>query len=97
MRFTLSMYCECLTMGRCGCQGGSLMGLGSDIGGSIRFPANFNGVFGHKPSAGYVPTTGHFPQRAGRGSMMSVIGPICRYCTPWPRGLSIAVLVRPRQ
>ena len=38
----------------------------------------FNGVFGHKPSAGYVPATGHFPVRAGRSSMMSVIGPICR-------------------
>ena len=55
-----------------------MIGLGSDIGGSIRFPANFNGIFGHKPSAGYVPTTGHFPARAGRASMMSVIGPICR-------------------
>ena len=32
--------------------GGSPIGLGSDIGGSIRLPAFFNGVFGHKPSRG---------------------------------------------
>lgn len=31
--------------------GGSMAGLGSDIAGSIRIPANFNGIFGHKPTA----------------------------------------------
>ncbi|KAG8231366.1 hypothetical protein J437_LFUL008915, partial [Ladona fulva] len=31
---------------------GSPMGLGSDIGGSIRMPCFFNGIFGHKPSRG---------------------------------------------
>ncbi|HVF05223.1 MAG TPA: amidase [Frankiaceae bacterium] len=36
-------------------------GLGSDIGGSIRMPAFFNGVFGHKPTAGLVPNDGQFP------------------------------------
>lgn len=41
--------------------GGSPFGLGSDIGGSIRFPAFCNGVFGHKPTGGLVPGTGHFP------------------------------------
>ena len=30
--------------------GGALIGLGSDIGGSIRMPAFFNGIFGHRPS-----------------------------------------------
>src|SRR4051812_28813776 len=34
--------------------GGAPVGLGSDIGGSIRLPAFFNGVFGHKPSPGLV-------------------------------------------
>ena len=36
-------------------------GVGSDIGGSIRMPAFFNGVFGHKPTAGLVPNDGQFP------------------------------------
>jgi amidase len=32
--------------------------LGSDIGGSIRFPAHMSGVVGHKPSYGIVPSHG---------------------------------------
>jgi amidase len=35
--------------------------LGSDIGGSIRTPAHFNGIFGHKPSHGIVSQRGHLP------------------------------------
>ena len=31
---------------------GSPCGIGSDIGGSIRMPSFFNGIFGHKPSKG---------------------------------------------
>jgi fatty acid amide hydrolase 2 len=33
---------------------GSPLGIGSDIGGSIRIPAFFNGIFGHKPSKGEI-------------------------------------------
>ncbi len=29
-----------------------MIGIGSDIGGSIRMPCFFNGIFGHKPSKG---------------------------------------------
>ena len=32
--------------------GGAVIGLGSDIGGSIRMPAFFNGIYGHRPSKG---------------------------------------------
>ena len=40
--------------------------LGSDLGGSIRVPSNFCGVFGHKPTFGVVPRLGHIPPMPGR-------------------------------
>ncbi|XP_005176413.1 fatty-acid amide hydrolase 2-B [Musca domestica] len=39
----------------------SPFGLGSDIGGSIRMPSFFNGIFGHKPSKFIVSNMGQFP------------------------------------
>ena len=39
--------------------------LGSDIGGSIRNPAHYNGVYGLKPSWGVVPSRGHIPGPPG--------------------------------
>lgn len=58
--------------------GGSPFGLGSDIGGSIRIPAFFNGVFGHKPSGGRVPGTGQFPIAHGSALRMLTTGPLAR-------------------
>jgi fatty acid amide hydrolase 2 len=56
------------------------IGLGTDIGGSIRLPAFFNGVFGHKPSPGVVPSSGHFPAPTGHGATAEMLaaGPLAR-------------------
>jgi fatty acid amide hydrolase 2 len=60
-----------------GC-GGSPFGLASDIAGSIRIPALFCGVFGHKPSSGLVPNTGLWPPTAGDSGRMLGTGPLAR-------------------
>ncbi|MEA2433155.1 MAG: fatty acid amide hydrolase 2 [Actinomycetota bacterium] len=58
--------------------GGSPFGLGSDIGGSIRMPAFFNGVFGHKPTGGMVPGTGQVPLSENDALRYLCTGPIAR-------------------
>jgi fatty acid amide hydrolase 2 len=59
--------------------GASPLGLGSDVGGSIRMPAFFNGIFGHKPTGGLIPNTGQYPAIAtAQGNRYLTTGPLCR-------------------
>jgi amidase len=57
------------------------LSLGSDIGGSLRAPAHFCGVYAHKPSLGLVPSRGHTPPETPalpRDSDLTVVGPMAR-------------------
>ncbi len=52
--------------------------IGSDMGGSIRMPAHYCGVFGLKPSWNVIPMTGHSLSGEVRAPDMCVAGPIAR-------------------
>ena len=61
--------------------------MGSDIGGSIRVPAHYCGLFGHKPTWGLVSPRGHSTTGAAAMTDISVVGPLARSA----RDLNLAI------
>ena len=62
--------------------GMAFLSVGSDIGGSIRTPASFCGIYGHKPTLDIVSQAGHLPggtsASPGFSSLLAVAGPMAR-------------------
>ncbi len=62
---------------------------GSDIGGSIRNPAHYCGVFGHKPTWNLLPMRGHAMPGVLTPSDISVIGPLARSARDLMTGIEV--------
>jgi amidase len=55
------------------------LGAGSDIAGSLRNPAHYSGVYGHKPTWGLISTRGHASPGILTPTDISVVGPMARH------------------
>jgi fatty acid amide hydrolase 2 len=71
--------------------GGTPFGLGSDMGGSIRIPSAFCGIYGHKSTVDQISFQGHFPHEhspVGFDSIpelsLATIGPMTRHASDLP-------------
>lgn len=58
--------------------GGSPLGLGTDIGGSLRYPAAYCGIASLKPTAGRTPDAGRYSSPIGQRAIVSQVGVLAR-------------------
>jgi fatty acid amide hydrolase 2 len=58
---------------------GAPFGIGSDVGGSVRIPSFFNGLFGHKCTGGYVPNFATYPVTPNNVTRYCQLGPMVKY------------------
>ena len=58
--------------------GGSPLGIGSDIAGSIRLPAHFNGIVGLRPTSAALPDDGFWHAITGSMRDLNALGPMAR-------------------
>lgn len=67
--------------------------LGSDLAGSIRIPAAWCGIYGHKPSYGLIPMRGHIPGPPGTRAEpdLCVTGPLARRAEDLDLALDVLV------
>lgn len=70
--------------------GGSPLGLGNDIGGSVRVPAAFCGIVGFKPTADRMPDQGRGSVSLGQQGIRSQVGVHGRYVADVALGMRIA-------
>lgn len=69
--------------------GGSPLGLGTDIGGSLRYPATFCGIVSLKPTAGRMPDQGRYSVPLGQRAIVSQVGVLARRVEDVALGLSV--------
>jgi amidase len=69
--------------------GGSPLGVGNDMAGSIRVPAHFCGIAGLKPTTGRIPLTGYFTPITGLLRPFWQNGPMARRVEDLALGLAV--------
>ncbi|XP_046673794.1 fatty-acid amide hydrolase 2-A-like [Homalodisca vitripennis] len=69
---------------------GTVAGIGCDLFGSVRCPAMFTSIYGHRPTPGIVSVEGHYPEESSEQlTDHLVLGPITRYSEDLPLMMTV--------